>query len=75
MQEAGALYGVQCAATAAQALGLTAATARHTAVFDDFHAAMLSSATANTVHVSAAYPEVVGMWPGMKESEAATCCA
>ena len=51
VQEAGALFGVADAATAAKALGYTAAAARHDAVFTDFREALIRNVTANDVEV------------------------
>eukprot|EP01043_Picozoa_sp_COSAG02_P045398 COSAG02_NODE_4145_length_5717_cov_40.762193_5_plen_184_part_00 len=75
MQEAGALFGVADAATAAKALGYQAAAARHSAVFNEFRDALLRNVSANTVKLSAVYPSVVGMYPGFNVEEAKGCCA
>jgi hypothetical protein len=59
----------------AKALGDDEAQARHAAVFEDFHAALLRNVTANSVRISADYPSVVGMYPGFTPETAAGCCA
>jgi D-aminopeptidase len=58
VQEAGALFGVGDAATAARALGKHADAARHNAVFAEFQEALLRNVTANDVKVSAGYSSV-----------------
>eukprot|EP01052_Picozoa_sp_SAG31_P011322 SAG31_NODE_638_length_13329_cov_13.538095_17_plen_903_part_00 len=75
VQEAGALFGVQCAADAAQELGLKADAKRHQEVFAEFRHALQSSVSANAVKVSSVFPDVVGMYPGFTVADAETCCA
>ena len=75
VQEAGALFGVADAATAAQALEETAAAARHDAVFVEFQEALQRNVTANDAEVSADYPSVAGMYPGFTAEGAEGCCA
>ena len=75
VQEAGALFGVQAAVSAATTLGDTAMAQRHSAVFEDFRAALLRNVSGNSARVSDRFPDVVGMYPGFTPADAETCCA
>ena len=75
VQEAGALFGVQSAVSAATTLGDTAMAQRHSAVFEDFRAALLRNVSGNSARVSESFPDVVGMYPGFTPADAETCCA
>lgn len=55
---------MRCAATAAKELGLLTAATRHSAVFENFHSALLGSVGANSAKVSDDYAEVgLALWP------------